>query len=538
MASNKLRKIHVHFAQNPDEHSTNSMKESQAFIRKLKSENRENNFDLVKSILRSMNSVEIRFAKNYLMMLHRAEFEVHALKLFRYLLDNPSATEAEARKDFLRENPKSIFEKAVSTLKKRLGWSLVSEYNTQREDAYSYKWKVTFEVMNNLALYYVIISRPLSGYAFDLLSETILKAKEVEAYREVTAALELKIRHVKARSESRVLTRLEKEVSFYRNCDEAVKEANAIYYHIGAISRKQGISIDELLIEHQTGLKSLELLHEQTNSETILGLCLVVKAAIFQLKNEYTAAGKIFHKLHDLTVSSPTLNSKRAIGIVLGFLAENYLKKSDFDVALTYCKKTKSFFDEGSFNYFQTEFLEFHCYFYTNQFYRAEKKMQGILSNPNLREAPFLINTKKYLLACSLFAQAKYKESLAMLVNLEKIWNDTTGWNVGIRMLIMLCYKMLGDYDLMAIERERFRQLFDKYRHRTAIRERDRIILKIIHEFLKRNCDFKSVLERKQKLFELLSSPKYKWEIMTHEMIVFEQWFICMANKTAYKSDL
>lgn len=485
-----------------------------------------------------MNSAELRFAKNYLMLLHNIEFESQSLKLFRYIQENPKATEQEARTDFAKGKPKSNFEFTLSILKKRLGWSLVSEYNTQREDAYSYKRKTIFEIMNNIALYYAIVTRQISGYAFDLLNETIEKAKEVEAYRELADALELKIKHIKARSENRKITRLEKELVFYKNCEIAETEATRIYYNVGTITRQQGITESELISIFQNSLECLDELYKQTKSVSILEHCLFVEASIFVYKKDYSASTKVFQKLYDLTLSSPVLNSNLHLGKCAALLSENHLRQFNFEIALTFSKKAKSYFSENSFNFFQMEFLEFHSLFYTNKFYQAEKKLRGILSNPYNRESEYLINTKKYLVGCTLFAQGKYKEALSILIGLEKIWNDTTGWNVGIRILIMLSYKMIGDYELMAIERERFRDLFDRYRHRTTIRERDRIILKIIHEFLKPNSDFKSVLERKANLFSMFTTKGYEWEVLSHEMIVFDQWFMCMLNRTPYKTEV
>ncbi len=515
------------------------MKESQEFIRKLKAVKRETNFDLIKSIMAAMNSAEIRYSKNYLRMLHNSEFEGQALKLFRYILEAPTTTEQEARKDFAKENSKVNFDKTLTVLKKALGWSLVSEYNTQRDDStFSYKWKTTFEVMHNIMLYYVVVSRQISGYAFDLLNETIEKAKEVEAYRELSDALELKIRHIKARSENRTITRLEKELKFYTECEKAVVEANRIYYDVGTITRKQGITESELINKYQEALATLTQFYSRTNSESILEHCLFVEASIYQIKKQHSDAGKVFQKLYDLTIFSPVLNGNRNIGKACAFIADNHIRQRNFEIALTFCKKAKNNFDDGSFNYFQMELLEYYVHFYTNKFYHAEKKVQGILNNPNYRESEFLINTKKYLVACALFAQTKYKEALSLLISLEKIWNDTTGWNVGVRVLIMLCYKMLGNDELMAVERNRFRSLFDKYRHRTTIRERDRIILKIIHEFLKPNSDFKSVYNRRSNLFKMLASKGNEWEILSHEMIVFEQWFISMMNKVPYELEL
>ncbi|CAN5549729.1 hypothetical protein BH11BAC2_BH11BAC2_06380 [soil metagenome] len=511
------------------------MKETQAFIRKLKAENRETVYDLIKSIINAMNSAERKYAKHYLMMLHNTEFETQSLQLFRYIQDSPSATEQEARKDLIKTNPKINFDWVLNVLKKHLGWSLASEYNTQREDAYSYKWKTTFEIRNNITLYYILKSRQISGYAFDLLNETIEKAKEVEAYIELTSALELKIRHIKARSETRQMTKLEKDLAFYKNCEKAVIEANRIYYDVATITRKQGISGDKQLAICQKNLKVLNQLYGETQSDSILDYCLFVEASIYLIQKDFNSTGKILQKQYDITLNSLTLNSKPNLGRSAALLAENHLRQFNLDLAMTFCKKAKSYFPEGSFNYFQSEFLEFHALFYTNKFYQAEKKMQGILNNPNYRESEYMINTKKYLVACTLFAQSKFKDAITSLLSLEKIWNDTTGWNVGIRILIMLCYKMLGEYELMAIERARFRTLFDKYRHRATISNRDRITLKIIHEFLKPNSDFKSVLERKNDLFQKLLTPGYEWKVMSHELIVFEQWFMCMLNRKPYK---
>ncbi len=513
------------------------MKETQAFIRKLKSENKETAYDLVKSLMKSMTSNETRVAKNYLMIPHNTEFQTQSLKLFRYIQENPDATEHEARKDFNKGNTNVHFEKTVYVLKTRLGWSLVSEYNTQKEDAYSYKWKTTFEVMHNIMLYYVVVTRQVSGYAFDLLNETIEKAKEVEAYHELTTALELKIRHIKARSEKRAMTRIHNELNFYTSCENAVKEANGIYYELSTIKRIQGISKSQMISSYNEELEKLKQLYKQTNSESILEHCLFIEASLLQLKKEYNEAGKVLLQLNDLTLLSPVLNSKPNLGKSAAIIADNHLLQFNFEVSLTFSKKAKSYFDESSFNYFQVELLEYYAYFYINKFSQAEKKVLGILKNPNYRESEYLINTKKYLLSCAIFAQAKYKEALSMLIGLEKIWDDTTGWNVGIRILTMLCYKMLGEEELLVIERNKFRKAFDKYRHQKIIRERDRIILKIIREFLKPNSDFKSVYVRKSDLFSILTTKGYEWEILSHEMINFEQWFKCIMNRLPYVLD-
>lgn|GEM_PF-3497127 len=512
------------------------MKETQAFIRKLKSESSQSNFDTVKGIISAMNSNEVRFAKSYLMLLHTSEFESQSLRLFRYIQQHPDHDESRAREHFTEQG--GNFDKIVSTLKKRLGWSLVSEYNTQRDGAYSYKWKSTFEVMSNLMLYHVLIARGLSGHAFDLLNDTIRTAREIEAFPELKNALELKIRHIRLRSENRPITRVTKELEHCILCDNALSEAKEIYYELGTVTRKLGHRREELIAHAQENLKRLQQLHEQTQSDNVLYYLLFAKATLSQLQKDFRGAGKIFTKLHETILASPALNSTPNTRRISIDLANNHLYQGNFEITLAFCKKAKAAnMAEGSYNYFQVEFLEFYSYFYTNQFYLAERKIFGILEHPNYTESEYLVNTKKYLAACTLFAQEKYQEALHILQNLEKVWSDTTGWNVGIRTLIMLCYKMLCNYELMALERERFRALFDKYRHRAAISSRDKIILKIIHEFLKQNSDFKSIFQRKLSLFNELKQPDNKWQIMSHEMIVFDQWFLCMMNRTKYRSD-
>jgi len=531
-----MRDLHVRFFNKLFEES-NTMKETQAFLRKLKAEKRQSNYEIVKSLIGTMKSSEFKFAKGYLMMLHNTEHESEPIKLFRYITDNPGSTEQEARNDHEKTN-KTNFDRTVSTLKKHLSWSLVSEYNTQREDAYSYKWKVTFEIMNNLALHYIVISRQIPGLAYDLLNETISKAKEVEAYRELIIALELKIRYIKARSENRLIARLENELKFYKTCNDFLEEATRVYFDLGNLTKKMGMQVEELLPTYETAAKRLNELFQQTNSDSILYYSLFIDAAVYKFKEDYGNAGKTFQKLNKIIVGSAVLNNATNLGRSALDIANNHVLQKNFDLSLAFCKKAKSHFSENSFNHLQAEFLEFYAFFYSNQFHYAEKKLKGIINNKSYRESEFMVNSKKYLVACTYFAQGKYNEAVNVLIGLEKIWKDTTGWNIGIRTLRMLCYKMLGDHEQMAVEREHFRGLFDRYRHRKGIRERDRIILKIIHEFLKKNSDFKSVLLRKKKLFDLLSTPDFEWKVMSHEMIVFEQWFMCMMNKVPYKLEV
>lgn len=510
------------------------MKESQVLTRKLKAVNRQANYELVKTMIKSLRSNEQRFAKDYLMLLHRVAHEVQSMSLYRFMIENPMATEQDARRDYERTG-QTNFDKALSTLKKKLGWSLVAEYNTQRQDAYSFKWQTLFEIKSNLTQYHVALSRQLSGYAFDLLNETIEKAKQIEAYRELEEALDLKILHIRARSENPELPRLENELAFYGKCKNALQETMRIYFRLATMSRKQGIPNNQLIEQHKKGLERLSVLYKMSNSLTILQYHLFIEGTIYQLKEEYLAAGKTFQQYYEMTLKTPALNNNTNLGMAASFITDNFLRQQEFELALTYCKKAKLHFEENSYNYFQVEFLEFYGLFYTNKFYLAEKKIKGIIYNPAYRESDFLINTKKYLMACALFAQAKYKETLGVISGLEKIWADTSGWNVGARILTMLCYKMLGDYEAMANERKKFRKVFDRFRKRVTIRTRDKIILKIIHEFLKSNSDAKDVYERKIKLFEELKEKENEWKVMTHEMIAFDSWFFCMSKRTSYK---
>jgi hypothetical protein len=510
-----------------------TMKETQGFVRKLKANKRQSNYELIKSLIASLKSSEYKFAKNYLMMLHNAEGETVPLKLFRYIKEFPEATEQDAR-TYFSENGITNFDKTVTSLKKRLCWSLVSEYNTQREDGYSEKWRTTFEVMTNLMAYHVLINRQNSAFAFDLLNETINKAKEVEAYSELVFALELKIRHIKYRSESRQVIQLEDDLTFYKKCDAALNDSSRLNIELLAMTRLQGYSDDKKLIVFEKGLKTLEEHYKETNSDSILYYCHFFQAVVYQIKEDYSTASKTLVSLIKLIEKSPALNRKQNLSHTTLDIAENSIYLRNFDIAKLHCKKAKSYLTENSFNYLQCEFIEFYILFYTNQFYLAEKKITGILSNKNYRESEFAINTKKYLLACSLFAQAKYHDALTAMLNLEKVWKDTTGWNIGIRILIMLCYKMLGNYELLAVEKERFRGLSDRYRHRTGIRERDKLILKIMNEFLKKETDFRSIYERKIVAFKKFKTPAYSWKILSHEMIDFEQWFLCMMNKKTY----
>ncbi|MEO5645201.1 MAG: hypothetical protein ABIQ40_00360 [Bacteroidia bacterium] len=532
MATDKKWKNHVHFI-----HKLKPMKDSQEFIRKLKAEQKQANYDVVRSIISSMNSTEIRFAKGYLMLLHTSGFESRFVKLFRYILRYPTNEETQAR-EFFNSDVNVNFDMIVSDLKHILSWTLIAEYNTQKNGAYSDKWQTLFVVKNNLIIYQVMLLRELSGGAFDLLNETIVLAKEIEAFREWKEALEYKIRDIQLKSENRKITRLNEELDFCTVCENALNEAKKIYYDVGTLQRKLGHKHDELLDHCKNSEDTLNELYQKTKSYSILYFYLFAKANTFQVQRDYVNAGKVLFELNKIVTESIVLKTKNNLGRVAISLADNSLYQTHFEVALTYCRNAKSNYVENTYNFFQAEFLEFYAYFYSNQFYLAELKLIGILENPKYQESDFLVNTKKYLLACTYFAREKYTDALSVLVNIEKIWSDTTGWNVGVRIMIMLCYKMLNNYEFMALERDRFKALFDKYRHQTKIAERDKIILKIIREFLKQNSDFKSIYKRKEKEFKLLINKENEWKSMSHEMIVFDQWFICMMHKSKYRLEI
>ena len=505
------------------------------------------NFERLKQIIQKMKPEERRIAKIYLCAfdpnasLCKVEAGTNSSKsarLFNEISENPLLTEEEARKKYQAGTPKS-FDELISRLKEKVGYSLASELNTQRTGAYSAKWQASFDLLDKLAVFHIYYGRGLTAPAFQLLNKIISTAKEYELYPELLSALNSKREFLKLRASTNAFKELSEEINFYQRCLHASFRSQ--YWYSVHISYADLARSDDYFKEIALGLQELRVEYEYTKSATVGYILYYLNINYLLEKKDYGRALNYAEAMLSLINTRPAIYQPFKLADAALNLANIYLYLNRFDKTLENIEIAKKHFALEPFNYCLTREIEFYALFYSGKYLEAARVMELLLSNPIHREAEQLYNRRLYLYACVLFAIRDYRKCSNTLKSISLIHLDIGGWNIGMRFLsIMANAAYKSDHDLDYYKMAALKVHISSSKNYKKFSPRDLLIQKILNYWIKKDYNYKETYRQHQKDFDLLASDKegYKYEIKSHELILFHEWFIGQMNNKSYRVDL
>lgn len=464
--------------------------------------------------------------------------ETKAGKLFSLIASNPDIEEDEIKKAF-EPITQNAFDLLVSHLKEKIGFSLVSEINTLRANAYSKRYQAIFESRHKLSLIDIYLNRGLHEEAYNNLTKLIKMASEYEVYTELVEALYIKRNFLNLRTGTNDFVKITADIKFYEDCKLAYIKAeywfNVHISFLKASGYRSGYM--ETIVP---AIHELEKEYEKTKSANVAYYLYLIKIDYYQRIKEFETANENAKTLLNLVTKNIAIRQPRRMGTAYINIAHTYIYLYKFNSALKNVKLAQEHYKTTTFNYSVTQDLEFLILFYIGQYQEAEKIICSIIENTNYKQSIYIDNKRLYYYSCLLFAQGKYDESQKVLDDVEQIHQDKKGWNIGIRILRILTNEMTGKKDITLYNVYQLKQQIYNLKLIQEARKRDILIFRILYDWVINKHNFKSIYQKRKKDFDLLASddPDFGWEINSHELVIFHEWFKAMASKKKYEGDL
>lgn len=515
------------------------MNNTHKVIRALRAYKRLTNYERLKKIISRLKSVEIETVKKYLLAFDCSygKKPIQTEKLITFVINRPNATDQECC-NYLKIAKQNTFEKLVQRAIDKIGYCLASEINTQRKEAYSNRYQAIFEVRHKINLCEIYFGKELPEEAYNILTKGIQLAKSYEIYPELIELLYLKTNFLKLREGTNVLSDSWDEITYYEGCRKAYHKAKHWFNEHLSYTDFSGYRSGYTEV-FDKALKDIEADLQITQSSSVAYFYYLIKIEYLHEIEEYELARQYAEKLLNLVKNSKAIYMPWRMGTSYLNLANNNIYKMEFENSLQQSCLAKQYYTPNGFNYSLVEELEFYALFYSGRYEDAEKKIKNINQKEDYKQSPFIQNKREYLHACVLFALGKYDKAYQILEGVTEIHNDKRGWNIGIRILSMLTAHCYGEVEIAFHKAEAFRKYISDMRNRQDTRKRDVLIVKIINEWIKNHKNFSLIFKKLKADFDLLESnhPDYKWHIKSHEMIVFHEWFKCMANRKPYNNN-
>ncbi|MCA6392192.1 MAG: hypothetical protein IM607_12460 [Cytophagales bacterium] len=493
----------------------------------------KSNFEKLISVIRAMKPEEVKIASNYILFGHNTKYKGVTGALFDCLLTNPSITADDVRVK-LGGISKSALEMAVIRLKEKLNFSLISEFSTLRDGAYSERYQSFFTGKYLIMQYHILYKRGALHEAYDKIQRCVEISKKYEWFDNLIEALYLQIEYLSKISEFNIIDEIEKEIVYFELCRRNERKIRSIYDLILAEDKKITSEIERIEI-YRKNIEYIEQIKEGIITSLSKYILLILKVNYSVLTQHFVNAEEYAQKLLSLTSNTPALNQPDLTGIAAIFLAESLIPQRRYAEALNYTWTAKNNFTKYSINYGETLELEYIIQINSGKPQLAAEIACELSDTKNYAVTPYHKNRRLYMWASAEFANGNYTKSNDILMEIGNIHYDKAGWKIGIRLLQLLLFKQLEDYASIDKYLQTWKRDMASMRKHIAMRKRDIRLFNIIYRLLKSVDSWQTfVKSNKDELMELILNDELKWRPGSHELIDVSLWIYSKGLRKPY----
>ncbi|MGZ4035584.1 MAG: tetratricopeptide repeat protein, partial [Bacteroidia bacterium] len=277
-----------------------------------------------------------------------------------------------------------------------------------------------------------------------------------------------------------------------------------------------------------TVIRTLKKDYARTRSEQINYYMHLIFLIYNEKYKKYNLAIKYCKQLISLINKSNVIYRKERIGFALDNLSQYKTFTGNFYYAARYSREAQSYYLENSYNYIASKGQEFHVYFYHQKYDKALVCSMELLEHSLSNAGKFRRSKFIYYQACSHFALGNYKNALSLLNASMEIEKDKSGWNIALRILIIMIFIELNKIDEASTTLESLRKSIERTAKNDDITQRDILIVKLLRALEKDGFEYTGKNVSVEKILQKLSLPgtDTSWSYYLPELIPFHNWLL------------
>lgn len=461
------------------------------------------------------------------LLIHKEKESVRLLKLFDLLCHSPLLTKKDILEQLNLPNEGKILKDLCKELKIIIFETLVSPANINLANTFSSFFVIKYNTSRHIFLTSILLGRGLYSEVEILYEELIKTCKKYEFYNELLEVLYLKQSYLGLYKSMKAYEGMISEIEHFEGCRSALIKMKHYQQMYLSSANFKGASANHPVPDRNM-IDWLKKLYKPTKSANILYFLLLIKIYYYQKQEKFGKAKYIFEELIELVKNNPAVHVRRRLGTLYLNISEMCIYLDEFEEALKLTYKAQENLNANSYNFALSISLQFYSYFYSGKYMEAESVMSDLILNHGSSLAPFIKSKYVFMQLCALFYLKKHKEIFRRLSEISEIEIDKEGWNIGVRIFIVMHYIERGFIDLAETSLEAIRKHIERTAQLQSITQRDKYIVAILKDLVKNELNFENVYKKRKKEFSLLQSKKsnLSWKYFTHEVIPFHEWFI------------
>ncbi|HSH65830.1 MAG TPA: hypothetical protein VLB84_08535 [Bacteroidia bacterium] len=481
--------------------------------------------------IQSLNSEEIKIVKKHL------SSETKIKKLLNTLSNHPDKSFSDKELSVLLKSNSNSIRVLKSRLFNQAKKILLLDEHFENNLLFNERERIVFVLKKELLLaksLFRILNQKKIETVKIILNKVIKQGKEYQLFDLLVEALILQKQIKGPREGLELYNTISKEIEFFSDCYKAVNNACDAYYTLilntdfkNLFTKKQ---LEDYLID---SIKKMEIDFKRTKAQEVNYFMYLFKIALLEHKRNYHQACYKCKKLLYLLKSNKILYGRDRIGFAMGNLSIFSIYIGSYKQAEMYAKDAQQFHVKNSFNNLILKEQEFYALFYGGNYCNAIQCIEEIQTHlvadiGKYRKSKFI-----YFQAYAFFASNQFKDALQLLNKTLEIEKDKTGWNISVKILIILVFIKLNKLSEASRALGALRKYIDRLSKSDEVKLRDKIILKLLYELQKDGFKRKEKNKKTDKLIAELSDQNKptSWNYYTPELIPFHEWAMTLPIK-------
>ncbi len=492
----------------------------------------------INGFIQNLSFEEIKAVKDHI---HKTGIETATTNkienLLAILIDNPNKKYTDGELSKLLESKQGTIRVLKSRLYSKAQEALISDSHFENSSEFNEREKVLFALRKKNLLIKSLLRKMNQGKVealHSLLNEVTKAATKYQCYDVLIDALILQKYLKGIRTGRQEFEKIHDKISFYSDCLKCTREASDTYYRL-ILNYEFTLTTPPHEINKflKNSIKKMQMDFKRTKSDEINYFKCFFQMALYENEKKFNKAIVICKKILSLVKNSIVLYNKDRIGFALGNLTHFHIFLKNYKEAIITAKNAQRYHIPNSYNYLTLKEQELLAYFYSGNYTTAYKGLKALLDHSLSDTGIFRRSKFQFYEACILFAVKKYKDAMMLLNKAFEIEKDKFGWNIAIRILIVLNFIALHKLKEASNAIASLRKHIDRNNKSKKIRDRDILIFKLLRELekdgFKRNPGNKTAI---QLLRELSDKDKpTAWSHFTPEMIPFHEWVMTLPVK-------
>lgn len=494
----------------------------------------KNDINSARQLLLVLRKPELESLRTYLKSFNKmyGEYEPKTLRLLNVLVEEQRTSEEAIRNEISPDVSDNTFRMLVTRLKEKTYECLTLDMNTKRNEAYSAHYQTKFEIRKRLSQAEILHARGAPNEAIYIVNKAIALCKKYELFQLLVEALMQQQELFMVRKRGVDFAALQREIEFYRKCEDNCHWARYEFYRLASYEEFNGAEVNTnnayLLV-----IEKLDQKLAETPSNLLRYWRQLIELNYLESIDSYAKAIGCAEALITFVKQKPAVKMPKRIGTAYIHLAHNALNCNNYHSSELNSRKALRHFEAESYNALLSEEYLFYSLFYKAEYKKAEAVVTKLLTKTDLQAARFKHAQRKYLKACVLFQQGKYRRVHFTLRDTVTLDRDKAGWNIGVRVL-----NIMNQVEWGGLEKpidsfiENLYVYLNELRKSDDIPARSILILELLRALAKNSYKFEVVLRKHEKAIKLLADAQgeYSWRVPGPEPIRFEQWFLKMAT--------